>query len=103
MWSLQELQRQLGPPLAAAGAKRAIVFGSHARGEADEWSDLDLVIVADTGLPFLDRFHAFRDLYVVYPYPMEIFVYTPEEFARMVEAENPFLEQVLKNGITIHE
>jgi predicted nucleotidyltransferase len=32
----------------AAGihARRAVLFGSYARGEADEWSDLDLVVIA---------------------------------------------------------
>jgi len=103
VWTLHELKRRLGPHLVAAGAKRAIVFGSHARGEADVWSDLDLVIVADTDLPFLDRFRAFRGLYDAYPYPMEILVYTPDEFDRMVEDENAFLEQVLKGGIAIYE
>jgi predicted nucleotidyltransferase len=103
VWAMEELRRRLAPPLAAAGAKRAIIFGSHARGEADEWSDLDLLIVADTDLPFLDRFRAFRALYDVYPHSMEILVYTPEEFAQMVMAENSFIEQVLKDGLTIHE
>ncbi|MEW6249251.1 MAG: nucleotidyltransferase domain-containing protein [Planctomycetota bacterium] len=37
----------------AAGihARRAVLFGSHARGEANEWSDIDLVVIA----PELDR------------------------------------------------
>ncbi len=103
VWTIEEIKRQLGPSLAAAGVERAIVFGSHARGEADEWSDLDLLIVAESDLPFLDRFRAFRALYDVYPHAIELLVYTPEEFAQMVGAENPFVEQVLKDGVTIHE
>jgi predicted nucleotidyltransferase len=27
-------------------ARRAVLFGSYARGEADEWSDIDLVVLA---------------------------------------------------------
>ena len=27
-------------------AKRAVLFGSHARGDASEWSDIDLIIIA---------------------------------------------------------
>jgi predicted nucleotidyltransferase len=32
----------------AAGirARRAVLFGSHARGQADEWSDIDVVVIA---------------------------------------------------------
>lgn len=34
--------------LAEAGihARRAVLFGSHAKGTADEWSDIDLVVIA---------------------------------------------------------
>jgi len=31
---------------AGIHARRAVLFGSYARGEADEWSDLDLVVIA---------------------------------------------------------
>ena len=27
-------------------ARRAVLFGSHAKGTADEWSDIDLVVIA---------------------------------------------------------
>ena len=94
---------KLAPALAAAGAKRAIVFGSYARGDADYWSDLDLLIIAETPLPFPDRFRIFPGLYEAYPHPLELFVYTPGEFAQMIAGENPFIEQILKDGVTIHE
>ncbi len=34
--------------VCAAGihATRAVLFGSHARGDADEWSDIDIVVIA---------------------------------------------------------
>jgi len=102
-WTLEELRERLTPHLRASGAKRAIVFGSHARGEADAWSDLDLVIIAETNVPFLDRFRMFGGVFDAYRRAMEVLVYTPGEFAQMVEAENPFIEQVLKDGVTIYE
>lgn len=101
--TLDEITRRLTPALAAAGVVRAIVFGSHARGEADAWSDLDLVVVAQTGLPFVDRFRALGALFDVSPCPLELLVYTPEEFSQMIEAENPFIQEVLKDGVTIYE
>jgi hypothetical protein len=36
-------------------AREAYVIGSYARGEADEDSDLDLVLVAETDLPWPQR------------------------------------------------
>lgn len=40
--------RQYLAAVRAAGihARRAVLFGSYARGEANEWSDIDLVVVA---------------------------------------------------------
>ncbi len=40
--------RQFLRALAEVGihARRAVLFGSHARGTADEWSDIDLVVIA---------------------------------------------------------
>jgi len=102
-WSLEEIRRTLRPALEASGAKQAIVFGSHARGEADAWSDLDLVIVADCALPFPDRFRAFPRVFEAYPHALDLLVYTPAEFAGMVAVENPFLQRVLREGKVIHE
>ena len=64
---------------------RIILFGSRARGEADEYSDYDLIVIKRTDRLFLDRL---RDMV---PYlrqitrPADILVYTPEEFERMAE------------------
>ena len=76
------------------------MFGSTARGEADEWSDLDLVVVAETETAFFDRFRDFGDLYEIWP-RLDLLVYTPAEFERMVEEENPFLLRVLDEGVDI--
>lgn len=97
---LAELRRRLAPHLA--GARKAIVFGSVARGEADQWSDLDLVIVADTPRPFLDRYLDFTGIYDVWP-SLDLLIYTPEEFERMRAEGRPFIEQVLAEGIVVHE
>ena len=75
--------------------------GSWARGEADEYSDYDLIVIKRTDRPFLDRL---RDMV---PYlrqitrPAEILVYTPEEFARMGETGLGWL--VRQEGVTLYE
>ena len=81
--------------------ERIILFGSRARGEADEYSDYDLMVIKRTDRPFLDRL---RDMV---PYlrqitrPAEILVYTPEEFARMGETGLGWL--VRQEGVTLYE
>jgi predicted nucleotidyltransferase len=97
---LDELRRRLAPHLARA--RRAIVFGSVARGEADRWSDLDLVIVADTDRPFFERFKDFAGIWGVWP-RVDLLIYTPAEWARMLEEERPFVLRVLEEGVVIHD
>jgi len=46
--TLQELLRKAAAALKDAGAKEVYVFGSAARGELDEYSDVDLAVL---GLP----------------------------------------------------
>jgi predicted nucleotidyltransferase len=97
---LEELRRRLAPHLKRA--RKAIVFGSVARGEADRWSDLDLVIVVDTPRPFLDRYLDFTGIYDVWP-QLDLLIYTPEEFERMQAEGRPFIEHVLTEGVVVHE
>src|SRR5437870_12034692 len=96
--NLDELKRRLAPHLQRA--RKAIIFGSVARGEADEWSDLDLVIIADTSRPFLERYQDFEGLYGVWR-RLDLLIYTPEEFAEMQAQGRPFIEHVLREGAVI--
>lgn len=96
---LAEVRRRLAPLLARA--RQAIVFGSVARGEADRWSDLDLVIVAETDRPFFERFRDYAGIWDVWP-RLDLLVYTPEEWAGMIEEERPFALRVLEEGVVIH-
>ena len=78
------------------------MFGSVARGEADDASDLDLVIVADTQRPFLERHRDFAGLWDVWP-RLDLLVYTPAELEQMQSEGNPFIEQVFAEGRVVYE
>jgi predicted nucleotidyltransferase len=97
---LDTLKMRLAPHLG--NARIAIVFGSVARGDADEWSDLDLMIVADTTRPFLERYRDFEGLYEVWP-RLDLLIYTPEEFARMRAEGRAFIQHVLDEGTVVYE
>jgi predicted nucleotidyltransferase len=74
--------------------KKIILFGSVARGS----SDLDLIIIQETDKKFLSRLEPFyRDARIA----MDILVYTPEEFAAMMEGV--FLKNALRDGVVIYE
>ena len=76
------------------------MFGSVARGDADRWSDLDLVVIADTERPFFERFRDFDGLYDVWP-RLDLLIYTPTEFEKMVGEDNPFILRVLEEGVDL--
>lgn len=86
----------------ANGAKLAVLFGSYARGTATTRSDVDLIFVEDTDLPFLKRIDRYFDPLVdMLRAPVETLVYTPDEFERM--KLRPFITRALREGIVLYE
>jgi len=82
--------------------KKVILFGSHAKMSYDRYSDIDLIIIKKTRKRFLNRIK--EVLEIIKPdYPIDILVYTPEEFQRMISKRNPFIEFVIKEGKVIYE
>ena len=97
-----ELVERLRQALRKRGARRAIVFGSYARGNADAFSDLDLVVIAPSERPFIERFHDFSELWKLHAGGIELLVYTPEEWQDMLDRENGFAVTVMQEGLDIH-
>ncbi len=62
-----------------------ILFGSLARGDFNEGSDVDILVVADFREPFLDRIKVLLDLNDRTRLPLEPVGYTAEEFMEMFE------------------
>jgi predicted nucleotidyltransferase len=89
--------------LKAYSPKRVILFGSQATGEADEYSDTDLVVIKETPKRFLERLKEVDEILGMGLSGVDIFVYTPEEWERMIEWGNPLAQQVLKEGKVIYE
>lgn len=85
------------------GPEKIILFGSYARGEIDEYSDMDFVVIKKTGKRFLERLIEVAKLIDNDLGQVDVLVYTPEEFADMVKSENPFMKEVLKDGKVVYE
>lgn len=88
--------------LKAYNPEKIILFGSSVKGEEDQYSDIDLVIIKKTQDRFLQRLKK-AALLIKEPTPVDIFVYTPEEFAQMLEDQNSFAQNVIKEGEVIYE
>jgi uncharacterized protein len=83
--------------------EKIIIFGSYVRGEIDEYSDLDFVVIKKTKKRFIRRLIDVARLIDNDLDKVDVFVYTPEEFSRMIERENPFIQNVLKEGKVLYE
>ena len=79
--------------------EKIVLFGSAARGDADEWSDVDLIVIKNTKKRFVERLVEVPSL----PIHADVFVYTQKEFDEMRENENPFIMSALESARTIYE
>ena len=78
----------------------AYLFGSVASGKAGAWSDLDVIIVAETATPFVERPRAFWELLDL-GLAVDILVYTPVEFAEMRASTSGFWKEFAKHHIKL--
>jgi predicted nucleotidyltransferase len=83
--------------------EKVILYGSSARGETDEYSDIDLVVIKRTEEPFLDRLSHAARLLSRLPKHVDLLVYTPDEIERMAEERRDFILTVLEEGRVIYE
>ena len=80
--------------------KKAYVIGSVARGDFNDASDIDVLIIAEN-LPVnpLKRLHL---LYETVPPLIEPKAFTPEEFKMLLEKKNPLAVETRIRGIRIY-
>lgn len=96
---LAELGRIRAHLAADPTIRQVLVFGSVAEGTIHEWSDLDLVVIQNTDLPFLERSR--RLAMSIRPrVGTQFLVYTPSELASI--ADRPFVRhEILQKGKTL--
>ena len=80
-----------------------ILFGSHARGTARPDSDVDLLIVMDTPLPFYERISSVLRLFGLRPWSMDVIVLTPEEAAQQRTERNSLVSLAEREGKMLFE
>ena len=102
MLEFERIKREVAEVARANGAREAIVFGSYARGTATRHSDLDLLIIEHTSLPFLRRIDRYFDpLTDRLGLAIDVLVYTPDEMNTI--KHRPFIQTALKEGISVYE
>lgn len=95
----QEAER-LVAAARSVGVQRVILFGSLARGEDNALSDLDLLVVWDTPLGFLERtVELYRCLQP--RVAVDLLVYTPAEMEYMIH--KAWIRRALEEGKVLYE
>ncbi len=98
----QEIKQVVDRIIEFYQPEKIILFGSYALGNANENSDLDLLLIKDTDEPVLNRAEglhkALRDLFL----PMDILVFTPSEISRDKDRKFTFIHDVLKTGKVLY-
>jgi predicted nucleotidyltransferase len=82
--------------------ERIILFGWHARGTAQDDSDVDLLVV----MPF--KGNAIHQSVAIIQrlnpkFSLDILARTPEEIQRRLQWRDPFIEEILRQGEVLYE
>lgn len=78
--------------------KKAFLFGSYARGQQQQWSDIDIALVSDIFQgDRLDDKDKIRGITLSVSSELEVIPFSPEDFTR----DNPFVNEILRTGIPL--
>lgn len=81
---------------------KVILFGSYASGLQGKDSDADLMVVMDTherSLRMAGKIAARVD----HPIPLDILVRTPDQIKERLSLGDPFIREILQEGIILYE
>ncbi len=90
-----------------ANPRRVILFGSQARGTANEGSDIDLLIIGD--IPTEKAWNRRREIGRIrrgLPYmrvPIDILLFTPDEIEKWRDTTNQVVSEALREGKVLYE
>ncbi len=81
--------------------QKIVLFGSYARGEAHEGSDIDLMLIKETSKRFIDRISDVIQLNKTL-IPLEPLIYSPLEFKTMKTEKRDLIMTIEEEGIEIY-
>ncbi|MCL2079298.1 MAG: nucleotidyltransferase domain-containing protein [Oscillospiraceae bacterium] len=97
MLSIEELKSYIIPVVEKHPVERVILFGSYARGDASETSDVDLVVESGGKMRNSKIFTLGGDLLAALP--VRVDVYDILE----IKESSPLYNSIVEDGITIYE
>jgi len=84
--------------------EKVILFGSSARGNATNDSDIDLLIIKNTNLRFIDRWIAVRKILSdpSRKFAIDTLVMTPLEIAERLSRGDQFIADIIQHGEVLY-
>ena len=78
--------------------QEAILFGSYAHGNANQWSDIDLALVSNEfeGVRFTDK-NKIRKITISVSADLEVLPFNPKHFT----SGNPLVKEILDTGVRV--
>ena len=99
--SAKDLEARIIQTFRSINPQKIILFGSVARQEADDYSDIDIIVVYPTKKRFLDRLEELYQRWNIHR-AADILAYTPEEYEDLLK-ESDFLKDAVEKGRIIYE
>jgi predicted nucleotidyltransferase len=98
---LEDIVRRL---VEGYSPQKVILFGSYARGESGEDSDIDLLIIKDTEKPPAERWKEVKRLLRERGRRIAVspLVYTNEEISQRLAMRDFFITEILEEGIVLY-
>lgn len=98
---LESELRRMVPELAKLGVERVIVFGSAVRGDVHARSDVDIAVIWNTPLRYMDRLDRLYQA-AAPAVAVDFFAYTPAEWEEMQET-SLFAQGIAREGRIVYE
>ena len=99
MNEIEEFGRRIGRHF---GVERVILFGSYARGEVTDDSDVDLLVIGSFKGRSVDKSVEIR-LKLRPGFPVDLIVRTPEKLRQRLEMGDGFMQEILEEGKVLYE
>jgi len=105
IYSIYEIQQRIAPVAKQYGVKAVFLFGSYARGEAREDSDIDLLVdTSGTNLRSLLSLGAlYCDLEAALQKPIDLITVSVLEQRAQMPSEEMFRETVMKEKLNVYD
>jgi predicted nucleotidyltransferase len=83
--------------------EKIVLFGSYAHGAPHQDSDVDLFVVMNTNMQYVDRCVEISELILPRPFPVDIVVKTPQELEQDIQRNNFFVKEAIETGRVLYE